>query len=330
MKAWALSHKKSILILLTVLVVITWGALVAWWWIDKQNRKTDTHTNTSSVQTAQTQTTQSATDLPLKTVDMTKLPVGDDRVSTTAQSGYVMRCGSGNGGEGGGAQVNGPWIHGDTWDRTAKVSVDGSVNWPTANVSITLAGDVRKISGNGLPVGSATGTFPIKSGTAAYTYDRNPNRIQAQTVQINITANPAAAAKPNCLGGGPIGYMTNGVALFDGLDAEKRDAPAHEIQDKCDGHPQISGMYHYHDLSDCVPGAEENNKLIGYALDGYGIFSSKDARGSEYTNADLDACHGLTSQITWDGKTVTMYHYVMTREFPYSLGCFHGTPVTTR
>lgn len=325
MKAWALSHKKSIIIILIVLVIIAWGAVAAWWWIDRQNKKTDTHNNNSSVQTAQMPATQP----PLKTVDMTKLPLGDNKVSTTAQAGYVMRCGNGNGGEAGGAQANGPWIHGSTWDKTAKVQVDGSVNWPSANVSITLAGDVRKISGNGLPAGSVTGIFPIKSGTAAYTYDRNPNRIEAQTVQISLPADPSAATKPNCLGGGPIGYMDNGVALFDGLDAEERDAPAHEVQDKCDGHPQMSGMYHYHDLSDCVPGAEENNKLIGYALDGYGIFSSKDAKGNEYTNADLDACHGLTSQITWDGKTVNMYHYVMTREFPYSLGCFHGTPVVT-
>jgi hypothetical protein len=29
----------------------------------------------------------------------------------------------------------------------------------------------------------------------------------------------------------------------------------------------------------------------------------------------------------WDGKLVTMYHYVATREFPYVMGCFKGTPI---
>ncbi|MGZ4380821.1 MAG: hypothetical protein ACXVZ2_07940 [Gaiellaceae bacterium] len=27
------------------------------------------------------------------------------------------------------------------------------------------------------------------------------------------------------------------------------------------------------------------------------------------------------------GKKVTIYHYVTTAEYPYTLGCFHGTPV---
>ena len=34
---------------------------------------------------------------------------------------------------------------------------------------------------------------------------------------------------------------------------------------------------------------------------------------------------GLTGLLL-DGKVVTTYHYSATHEFPYSLGCFHGTP----
>ena len=45
------------------------------------------------------------------------------------------------------------------------------------------------------------------------------------------------------------------------------------------------------------------------------------------TNKDLDECHGTTSKVWWDGKYVKMYHYVLTAQFPYSLGCFRGTPV---
>jgi hypothetical protein len=44
------------------------------------------------------------------------------------------------------------------------------------------------------------------------------------------------------------------------------------------------------------------------------------------TNADLDACHGTTSKVMWNGKKVRMYHYVATWEFPYTVGCFRGTP----
>lgn len=325
MNEWVQTHKKAIVITLSAVVVVLWGGLGVWWWVmhGASSVPTSSASTASPVPEEQAHTDTSA---PRKIVDLTKLPLGDGKVGRTAQKGYIMRCGSG--GDGGGAQKVGEWIHGNTWDKTAKPTVDGDVAWPAANVSIVLSDDVRKITGNGLPVGSNTGVFPIKKGTVAYTYDANPNSIKTQVVQVTLAANPALASSPSCLSGGPIGYMTNGVALFDGLDAEERDAPAHEIQDKCEGHPQPTGIYHYHDMSDCVPGAEENNQLIGYALDGFGIFSSKDAQGNEITSDDLDECHGTTGSIMWDGKMMSMYHYVMTHDYPYSLGCFKGRPVT--
>jgi len=45
------------------------------------------------------------------------------------------------------------------------------------------------------------------------------------------------------------------------------------------------------------------------------------------TNADLDECHGHTSEIVWDGVAQQMYHYNATAEYPYTVGCFKGTPV---
>jgi hypothetical protein len=43
------------------------------------------------------------------------------------------------------------------------------------------------------------------------------------------------------------------------------------------------------------------------------------------SSSDLDACHGHTHMIPWDGKMVMMYHYHATWDFPYTLGCFHGS-----
>lgn len=261
-------------------------------------------------------------------IDLTKLPLGDGKVTAAGpKKGYVYSCTDNF--RGGGAQHSGGWIASDTWDLKEKPTVDGSVSWPNADKSIISQGNWRVITGNGLPLDTVTGIFPIRSGSTAYQYDRNPNSIQSQSINIRVPLNPTAAATPNCLGLGPIGYMFNGVALFDALDAAGRDAAAHEIQDKCAGHPQQAGVYHYHSMSDCIPGEDVNNQAIGYALDGYGIFSDRDANGKQYTSADLDACHGITSQILWDGKLVSMYHYVLTRDYPYSLGCYHGTPVRT-
>jgi hypothetical protein len=119
----------------------------------------------------------------------------------------------------------------------------------------------------------------------------------------------------------------------DHLDASGRDAGAHETQDACDGHPQGQGIYHYHTYSPCLstkasqrPGS---STLVGYALDGGGIYLERDDHGNLPADADLDACQGRTSAITWDGKRVVMYHYDVTLEYPYTVGCYHGTPVST-
>lgn len=128
---------------------------------------------------------------------------------------------------------------------------------------------------------------------------------------------------------GPIGITFDGVFLFNGIDAAGRDAVAHEVQDSCSGHPEMSGQYHHHGKSSCIPGANSPETLIGYAVDGFGIASGLKSDGSHYVNADLDVCHGTTSPIVWDGYTRTMYHYVMTDEYPYSIGCFRGSSVST-
>ena len=51
---------------------------------------------------------------------------------------------------------------------------------------------------------------------------------------------------------GVIGYMLTGIPLFNGFDAEGRDAVATEIQDTCSGHPDQNGKYHYHGYSEDV------------------------------------------------------------------------------
>src|SRR5439155_1514109 len=105
-----------------------------------------------------------------------------------------------------------------------------------------------------------------------------------------------------------------------------RNELAYEIQDVCTGGSQPGGVYHRHALSECTPHVHDRVALVGYALDGFGIYSPYDADGRELTTADLDECHGTTSEIEWDGQRVVMYHYVMTRDYPFTIGCFRGTP----
>ena len=207
--------------------------------------------------------------------------------------------------------------------------MDGSVRWPGAKLRETSTKRRRDFSGNGLPKGATTGEFPIKSSDDAYQYDRNPNSIRAQSVSYSLPRHPRAASRPSCLPMGPIGIAKNGVAIFNALDAGDRDAVAHEVQDSCGGHPQQSGVYHYHDIPSCLTRGESKHRasgLVGWALDGYPIYGPRGHGGKLLTDDDLDACHGQMSKVFYEGRWQRIYHYNATLEYPYTLGCFHGTP----
>jgi hypothetical protein len=252
------------------------------------------------------------------------LPLGDGHVSTAPRVGYVFSCQTTFGG--GGATGSAPWITGTTWDPTGKPAVNGNVMWANAQISFVLQGTQRVVRANNLPT-HATGIFPIQATDPAYQYDKNPNSIREQNVLLSLPATPAAAATPSCVGMGMIGVAVSGAAIYNALDAAGRDAAAHEVQDHCSGHPQAAGQYHYHSLSACLSDpAGAHSPLIGYALDGYGIYGQYGEGGRKLTNADLDVCHGHEHAVQWDGASVVMYHYHATAEYPYTLGCYHGTP----
>lgn len=259
-------------------------------------------------------------------IDLTHIPLGDGRISTTTpQAGYVYVCTQPRS-ESSGATSSVPWIHGDTWNLSEKVKVSGTNTWPAARLYSDGNSQMRIIDGNGLPTFGTTGNFPIAQSDPAYQYDRNPNSIASQNISVKIPRNPLIATTTSCVPMGPIGIATNGVAIFNALDGPGRDAVAHEVQDSCGGHPERTGQYHYHGPSGCIRDANKVNEIIGYAFDGFGITSSLKPDGSRFANSDLDICHGTTSPIIWDGTIRTMYHYVMTDEYPYTVGCFRGEP----
>lgn len=288
------------------------------------NTSSNNQSSSSQDQAAQGDSAQTQTFTSTK-VDLTHLPLGDNKVSKTAQKGYIYLCRTQT--DGGGAFNTGPWINetDKTWDLTKKLTVDGSVSWPNAKLTVSVNGQTRSLVGNGLP-SHLTGTYPIGSTDDAYKYDRNPNSIKEQSLSLNLPSSPTVLATPECIGG-EVGVMLSGIPIFNGFDAGGRDAAAYEVQDQCSGHPQVSGMYHYHSLSKCLKDETpegEHSKLIGYAFDGFGIYGVKGENGLEVSTNDLDECHGHTHQISWDGKNVNMYHYHMSYDFPYSVGCFRG------
>lgn len=269
--------------------------------------------------------------LPKPGTDLTRLPLGDTKVTTTgpARVGWTWACTPGNP-NAPGAIHDGPWIDGDEWNLLEKLAVRGEISWKTSAKYAEKSGaTTRTVTTMRVPTIGTTGEFPIARDDPAHAYDRNPSSITPRQKVVTIARKPVKAAKPSCLPMGAIGVAKNGVMLYNALDARNMDARAHEMQDSCEGHPNFA-EYHYHAGSACVVGSDTNAGpnsavLFGYAFDGFGIYVERDSKGNMLTNADLDACHGRTSKVMWNGKMQRIYHYVVTQEFPYLLGCFTGT-----
>lgn len=260
-------------------------------------------------------------------VEDTALPLGDHYVSTTGPAqGWAWSCVPGNPSAPGNIK-EGPWIGERTWNLLEKFAVQGENSWEDQAVyRESTQEDTRVLTTNKVPARGTTGNFPIASSDPAYEYDHNPGRVSVSPSTVVVDRTPAKAASPSCLPMGAIGIAVNGVLLYNPLDARGKDARAHEMLDSCEGHPSPS-EYHYHAGSICAVAQPKPGKsvLFGYAGDGFGIYLVRDKQGRQLTNSDLDACHGRTAKVKWNGRKQKVYHYVVTQEFPYLLGCFAGT-----
>ena len=102
--------------------------------------------------------------------------------------------------------------------------------------------------------------------------------------------------------------------------------------DSCCGHPQQTGVYHYHKYPTCVrspfvdhPG--EHSSLIGFAWDGFPIYGPYEGDGKmaadQVGSMRLDECNGHTDRIRG-------YHYHVTPgKFPYIIGGYRGEVVAS-
>jgi hypothetical protein len=266
------------------------------------------------------------------TVDTTALPVGTSKMVETVPTdvGYLYKCVNTTSSTNPGNTAQG-WIStdGTTWNLQTKslYAVTGAVSWASTFTN-TIANAARSLAGNGLP-SHTTGIYPITNATSpqAYQYDHNPNSILTNTIAWSgLPTNPTVNATPTCLSTGAVGIFLNGARMFAAFDAKGRDARAWEVTDACEGHPQDKGAYHYHSMPKCGLAADvtgQHSAVIGYAADGFAVYGMQGDGGKTIANADLDICHGHTD------TSVTQYHYHTTETFPYTIGCYRGTPITS-
>ena len=270
-----------------------------------------------------------------ETIDLTHLPFGDDYILRRDQGDrnpdYESLWLCGVPADGAGNADASDWTNEDgTWDYTRKPIVEGSLTW-MSEFEIALDGNGKRIiTGNALP-DHPTGVFPIDPNSLAFQYDRNMNPISGRAILFEFPAMPEVAQEPGCVTYGPAGISLSGSVIYHGASTLGNDAAAHEILDSYGGHSDGTETYHYHfpaeNLQNHIHRHESGHSaLMGYVIDGFGIYGPYGEDGELLWSKDLDECHGHTHPVLWDGEMVNMYHYHWTYDFPYNIGCFKGTP----
>ena len=224
---------------------------------------------------------------------------------------------------------------GGSCDEIAALFVSaGSANADLADpeVSGTCDGDNVVVASNGIPDYTYIETSPGSpaAGNYVFTIPATP------TMADEVTDVPDLGTAAVALNGVPIYGPTEGTG-GDGLSLEG-------ALSECGSHNGPTG-FHIHqilttDNTDCLFSPAEvvaAPQLVGYAFDGYPIYTGIDQYTSSWEltdeslfatdtwaahsyvegSGDLDQCNGLTDA---DGN----YAYYTTETFPYVIGCYSG------
>ena len=230
--------------------------------------------------------------------------------------------------------VTEPANEGSCEDTAAGFVTKGSANasLPDPEVAATCDGDAIVITSNGIP---------------DYTYiQTSPGDPTALDLTFRIPAAPTVAAATTAVPLlGSVAVALNGVPIFGPTEATGGDVLSlvGALSD-CGSHNGPTG-FHIHlfgtsDTTDCIFTAEQvasQPQLLGYAFDGYPIYTGNDLYTSSWEltdeslfatdtwaahrfvegSGDLDECNGRTDD---DGH----YAYYTTDTFPYVIGCYSG------
>ena len=204
-------------------------------------------------------------------------------------------------------------------------------NSVTNAVTVKVDGSSIVISSNGQPdhnspyFGVGNAQYEKYNGTNAR-FVLNPNSIRTQQLVFRIPMTPTALSTPSPTPLGPIGVAINGVPIFNQYAANNQPLTNEaDSFDQYGGHPQQSGMYHYH-VEPVWLTRTSREALVGVLLDGYPVYGPME-NGQLVSTASLDAAHGHTGPTKEFPQGI--YHYHTTSDAPYINGSgFHGAPGT--
>ena len=204
--------------------------------------------------------------------------------------------------------------------------------------SITSDGTYITIKSKGVPdhtspyYATSNSLYENFSGTtfAGATFSKNPNSISEKTYTFKIPLNPKLDASHQATPLGPIGVSLNGVPFFNQYAGPNNQELTGEMAsfDQFYGHPQQSGVYHYHvEPLHLTQVKSTKSGLMGFLMDGFPVYGPQEENGTTVTNASLDVYHGHT-HATVDFPA-GIYHYHFTTVAPYLNGNgYYGTPGT--
>ena len=259
--------------------------------------------------------------------DCANLRLGDDYLTTSVPAkGYLYSCTGKNPGAPGAIESRMMWLNlvDKTWNFFEKLWLPrGSFTPATGTYLETTSDDSRQINVNNLPVDGKIGDWPMNNYAALTEIDPNPGVPMSVSFSFSYPVYPLEETTPTCVSLGSIGVTKNGVVIFHASDARGEDAVAREVVDEFGGHPAMS-TYHYHFIPERLDTellSDGHSGIVGYINDGFPIYGYKGGSGVEMSNDDLDLCHGH--------KHGTLgYHYHATIEYPYTIGCYVGTPIS--
>ncbi|MUU78228.1 YHYH protein [Winogradskyella endarachnes] len=147
-----------------------------------------------------------------------------------------------------------------------------------------------------------------------------PDYYKEKVSTYVIPVKPMYLENSNPLGGNGIGIAFNGVN-FDASAPTHAILAAHTLAplDDAGGHVNPHSGYHYHAVTGSTKEVVQKDvhaPMIGYALDGFGIYAHTDSNG--HSDNDLDDCNGHYDEVRG-------YHYhAGSAGSNKILGCLHG------
>jgi len=221
-------------------------------------------------------------------------------------------------------------------------SAGAGPNYAKPSITVTCSSTELKVSSNGM---------------ISFTFEpKTPNALTTQDWNWSVPLNPVKAKSSTTIKNvlGTLGFTVSGLPIYGPTEGPQPTAQAfgdpvyNKIMDTCGGHTGPAREYHHHAITLAQQCNLSKQKILGYALDGFPIYTTlgcidkkctKTAlmvsgyvkTGDPTTNSwdaytykssksttTLDACNGRTQP---DGT----YGYHVTTGFPYIIGCFTGT-----